>query len=388
MQLTLTLDLKTKLTGANNDYRLGKSKSLLIVISILLSTILATSAQQISAEEGIEETADNEQEVGFVYGGNTSSFGQIAGQYSDPSLGLEMEFPEGWSGFGFPGLAMVNPSGSTLFGAPNETRTTMMIASINVTQTPPRLSSMPPDSSSQPLAENNTLDCTFKLSYEKLNDLIVMHSFDECKDPGDKSKYSVSNIYNAARKGQIIGVGLTSNSVESYKEYIDDFEKSLLTLKITDAIDHRTVWSEPLGMESTTYDVEAKGNTLHMNVDTNSEISGFNFDEDQKRISFRAEGKNGTFGLTVIPIGTILDGPYSVMIDGKPSMPVMAFDDQVANLTRIEVQYQHSAHDIAISGAAVVPEFPLSPWVILTAILGFGIFVIRLRWSGQPDKVI
>jgi hypothetical protein len=204
------------------------------------------------------------------------------------------------------------------------------------------------------------------MSYEIINDLKMMHAFNECRDKAADS-YSVSNIYNAARKGQIVAVGISSQSQESYNQHLDAFEASVRTMKVDGAIDHREVWYEPLGVESNSYEVIARGNATELVIPSSSELSDFSFNEEQKAISFQTAGKNGTLGLTVIPISTILEGPYAVSIDGRIESRVGVLDDQIANVTRLELQYPNGAHSVVITGTTVVPEIASYLLVMIVA---------------------
>lgn len=354
--------------------KIGMKNPIIFGFMVIVLSVSSANPIQISfAHDGIVGDQDD-----------ISPFGMITGTYTDPSLGLTIELPEGWSGFGFPGFAMINPGGPTLFDpSAMGSQATMMIVSVNVTEISksPGFSNLS-EAVPLPTTHNSTFSCNEKLTYEKLNELIVMHAFSECQDPNDKSRYSVSNIYNTARKGQIIGVGLSSNSPDSYREHLNAFEESLKTLRLESAIDHRTVWFEPLGVKSNTFEIEADGSRLDLEIDSSSEISQLEFIQGQKTLSFHTEGTNGTLGLTIIPIGKLLEGPYTVLIDGKSVQPGRIFDDQVANVTRIEVQYEQSEHDIVIMGTNVTPEFEISLIIVLSSVMAATLVLARLGTRG------
>jgi hypothetical protein len=346
-----------------------------------LGTIGSSNGEEVEGDVQSWEVAP------FVYGGAGSPFGPIEGNYTDPTLGLGIELPEGWSGVGFPGFAMITPHGSPFASGEVNLSTSMVIVTVNVTdmaqpRSPIFTEQQLTDSLSAPSPSlNYTMTCTDKQSYEKLNDMVVMHAFSECKDSNDPSKYTVSNIYNAARKGQIIGVGLSSNSAQEYEKYLDEFERSVITLKVKDAIDHRTVWVEPLGMKSMNQTVEVNGSKVDVRIESNYELSNFMFDEEQKRLSFRAEGDNRTIGLTLIPMGNFLEGPYSVTVDGQVREDFRIFDDQVAGGSLVEINYEQNSHNIVITGTNVVPEFPLQIAGVLAATIGIVAFIARMRFG-------
>jgi hypothetical protein len=106
------------------------------------------------------------------------------------------------------------------------------------------------------------------------------------------------------------------------------------------------------------FSVLIKGKLVGVDVKTSSTITNFILDEKSKRLSFRVEGESGTAGSTEMSIGRILEGPYSVTIDGK-----VTTDFEVSNgaegVATIKISYTHSVHSITITGVNVMPEFPL-----------------------------
>jgi hypothetical protein len=71
-------------------------------------------------------------------------------------------------------------------------------------------------------------------------------------------------------------------------------------------------------------------------------------------------------------------GPYAVTIDGILSHNFTVIEYQ-AGSQRVRVEYGHSMHDIAVAGAAVVPEFPVQAAVALAGMMGAAMLATRLR---------
>jgi hypothetical protein len=93
------------------------------------------------------------------------------------------------------------------------------------------------------------------------------------------------------------------------------------------------------------------------------------------------DGREGTFGAIDIEISKVLDGPYSVIIDGQPTEDVSLVVDRTTNVTFMTVGYSHSVHEITIIGTNVVPEFPLSIVVVVFASVVAAGFILGRKQS-------
>jgi hypothetical protein len=107
-------------------------------------------------------------------------------------------------------------------------------------------------------------------------------------------------------------------------------------------------------------------------IASNSTVSNFLFDTNNKQMSFTVGGPSGTMGFTELEVGTVLTGPYTVTIDGKQYTDYSLIQDKAANTTSISLSYSHSTHVITISGVQVVPEFPITiiPVAIAASVAG------------------
>jgi hypothetical protein len=93
-------------------------------------------------------------------------------------------------------------------------------------------------------------------------------------------------------------------------------------------------------------------------VHSNSTIENFNFDIQQKQISFNVTGPNQTTGFCEIVIPKILlDGGFPVYMNGEPMIEGVDYT-QTANSTHatIRITYSHSTHRVEITGTHAIPE--------------------------------
>jgi len=316
----------------------------------------------------------NQTENPFLYGNDPMSSLYIKGNFSEPENGIEMKLPDGWTGLrmGFMG-AMISPGDSpfpsqqtnatiiiTILNASDLARGAKMAANLTQLQHGDKNAILDPKPSSD-------FSCTDKQSFTVLNGMTVMHAVSECKDSNSAAGYTSSNIYNVATDKKLISVGLTSNSAEASAKYGDDFERSIKTLRVNGAIDYRSFWPNLLGLATERHSIETKGNMIDVDIQSNSKITEFAFNENQKSLSLTVSGENGTAGYTFIPIGRFLQGPYVVMVDGiERTRDCKTINDETGDgaSSTIQLSYHHSSHQIVITGTNVVPEFP-------TAIVGF-----------------
>jgi hypothetical protein len=97
-----------------------------------------------------------------------------------------------------------------------------------------------------------------------------------------------------------------------------------------------------------------------------STVSDFALNEGSKMISFKTDGTGST---TTVSIGAILEGPYTVMVDGQESSDFEeSTDDQ--GMKTITTSHGSGAHEVSISGTQVVPEFPVGALGAIAAIVG------------------
>jgi hypothetical protein len=114
------------------------------------------------------------------------------------------------------------------------------------------------------------------------------------------------------------------------------------------------------------------GEEFKVDIASNSTISNVQFKQNEKMVTFKAEGETGTRGVTQVTVPkAMLSGEMVVMIDGKAvasdSNDVIVTSD-TSTETTYEINYHHSEHDVSVTGTSVVPEFPLATVVMAGAV--------------------
>lgn len=113
--------------------------------------------------------------------------------------------------------------------------------------------------------------------------------------------------------------------------------------------------------------ISSSAQPIDLKIRSSSTVSDFGFNEESKSISFKATGEAGTKGVTVVTIGPVLEGPYTVTVDGS-AVTDFKTTETADGVTEIEVTYDHSTREISITGTQVVPEFPVSMVIMGIAI--------------------
>ena len=114
---------------------------------------------------------------------------------------------------------------------------------------------------------------------------------------------------------------------------------------------------------TTVFSTEVGGVEYHISTVSNSQVSGFAFNQSVKTISLNVTGPTGTTGSCSLTIPkTLLGGPYTILIDGSSITPI-----ETSNATHsfLYFTYNHSMHKIQIIGTTVIPEFPTAISTIL-----------------------
>jgi hypothetical protein len=119
--------------------------------------------------------------------------------------------------------------------------------------------------------------------------------------------------------------------------------------------------------------------TTQLIVESSSEVTGLNFDQSNKRISFNVTGAYGTQGTSVVHVGNILQGPYTVTFDGTPITDFGLLTNQATGETSIQITYHHSTHTIVITGTNVIPEFQLPAAIIVISMIGSIVILRRTK---------
>ncbi|HEV8386330.1 MAG TPA: hypothetical protein VGQ03_01785 [Nitrososphaera sp.] len=117
--------------------------------------------------------------------------------------------------------------------------------------------------------------------------------------------------------------------------------------------------------------VKVAEDAIEVQVNSTSTISDFALDEENKKISFNVNGAAGADGMTEIYIGKILEGPYTVTVDGEVMDNVEVIQSEESATSIIKIAHSDDSQVIAVTGTNVVPEFPINAiWIAsLTGVL-------------------
>ncbi len=140
--------------------------------------------------------------------------------------------------------------------------------------------------------------------------------------------------------------------------------------------------------------VPTKDTSFTVDISSNSTVSNFAFDSQNKTISFNVQGVSGTRGTSdVVVPKSLLGGKIQVLIDGNAvpysSNGVIVTSDTPSE-TGFEINYHHSMHEIQLVGTSAaqmpvvdsqaVPEFSsVAPAVLVVSVLSMVIVSSRLR---------
>jgi hypothetical protein len=107
------------------------------------------------------------------------------------------------------------------------------------------------------------------------------------------------------------------------------------------------------------------GTAYNVDVISNSTVSGFKFDVDNKCVSFNVTSDNETVGFCRVAIPKSLlwvDDGWTILVDSQLIADYTKFEDE--NYTYLYFTYTHSTKTVTIKGTHVIPEYPST--IILT----------------------
>ena len=123
--------------------------------------------------------------------------------------------------------------------------------------------------------------------------------------------------------------------------------------------------------------------TIEVLINSSSTIKNFALDEHNKRITFTAEGQGASEGITEIYIGNILEGPYTVSVDGQVVDTADVTRSAGSSSSIIKITHTGDSSAIAVAGNSVVPEFPLNAIWLVAVVIGAFLFLARNKTLGN-----
>jgi hypothetical protein len=98
-------------------------------------------------------------------------------------------------------------------------------------------------------------------------------------------------------------------------------------------------------------------------VNSMSTVPAIEFDEQGKQLSFTVSGESG--GTTWAPISWLLEGPYTVMMDGTEVTDYDASENSETGEITLMLFHSGGTHDVVVTGTNAVPEFPYAIFILL-----------------------
>ena len=329
------------------------SKAFLAAFALLISTTAVSAYAQ-----------------DFTEGFDPGSMGmeEVSGTYTNEDAGVTITFPEGWSGIGmnFGGATFASVAPGGMMG---EEEPTKMMALVIANKT--EMDEAPTDPSDFSGSEDAP-ECDIPTPTETT--VSGKKGFEmtmECTD--DEGQTTKMKMTVAESSDNWIGV-MYMSPVAEFDADVGKYDAAVDTLQIQGAID-ATMPEMPAGGDGgSTDDGETGANMMpvmvgdeeiEVSVESTSTITEFELDEATKTISFNADGTGNS---TVVSVGSVLEGPYTVMVDGEASEDFEESTD-ADGVATISVPHASGAHEVTITGTQVVPEFPIAVLGIVAAVI-------------------
>jgi hypothetical protein len=281
---------------------------------------------------------------------------EVSGKYVNAEAGVEITFPDGWSGF-----EIATPEAKL------------------VTTSPGGLSESDPET-----MKSITLMVTDKGARDANDPGSFNEDINACNPPSITSR-TVAGVQgteatvecpDTAQKFRMVAVETADNIVvvmymtptSEFDSNLGAFDSAVASLSVQGATGTGGVPSTPTEDEpsSSMMDVMVAGESVSVAIESSSTISALALNEDNKMLSFKADG---TGDETEVSVGKVLEGPYTVMVDGEATTDFEeSTDDQ--GVKTITVTHGTGAHDVTVTGTQVVPEFPIVALGAIAAAIG------------------
>jgi hypothetical protein len=299
---------------------------------------------------------------------SSMGFTEVSGTYTNDEAGVTITFPDGWSGvamnFGNMSMASVAPGGTMGEEEPQK-MIALVLADKSEIEDPTDPGEFT-DSEEAPECDTPTPTQT-TVSGKRAYEMTM-----ECTIDGEQVKMKMTV---AESSDNWVGVMYMSPSAE-FDADVGKYDASVDSITIENAVD-ASVPSIPTSggtggttdgggeAEPTEMPVMVAGEEVNVSVESTSTISEFELDEASKSLSFKADG---TGAETMIAVGSVLEGPYTVMVDGEETTEFEESTD-ANGVKTISVPHASGAHEVTITGTQVVPEFPVAVLGIVAAVI-------------------
>jgi hypothetical protein len=286
---------------------------------------------------------------------------EVSGKYTNENEGVEIVFPDGWTGF------ETSYTGTVAASVIEPTTKNSDFPKIITLAVVPKAQAKTAEEAKQTMEAQSDVKC----SDPSTSDITLsgkpgkQYTMDCTRADGTSYKIKGAYVMTESRMVSIVYMAKTADFAADEGK----FDAALKTVKVEGVVD--TGGSTNLGLElkSVIQSVLVKGKNVDLSLKTTSTISNFKLEEQDKKMTFTVDGQSGTQGTTEIPIGQVLEGPYMVAIDGQSTTNFEVTNEGTSN-AMMKLSYSHSTHDITISGTNVVPEFPVVAIGAVAAVVG------------------
>ena len=321
-----------------------------------------STASTVGTNVNVTATSNSTANLGGILGG----MGSVQGHYVDNKTGMQIDFPSGWSGYNLLGLAVVAPGGlnSNLSKPTNPSGVEMVVISVDAS-----MMNQSSVASFNATSVATTSACpNSQISFTSVNDIPAYHFIGQgCQSLLLDQK--IDGYFFFTNNGIDVGVVFIANNTSLYDKYSGDFQNSITSVQLDNSQDIMTAIRADMHLKSNFEPVKLQSNNQTVAIDSSSDISDFKFSDANKSLSFTVSGAQGSTGNTYVNIGNLLQGPYTVTLDGS-AIPFATIKDESTGDVLISIQYHHSSHAVTITGASVVPEIPIALLPLAAGIMG------------------
>lgn len=297
----------------------------------------------------------------------------VSGSYD--SAGFHIEFPTGWNGTTLAGGKYPIVSPGTHAGA------SMSVVMVNRLEVKNLMitseTGIPPEPGGKGYEGGQCPRTLAELA--PVNGINVFHTVTECGN-GNEKKNGMTDSYVFFTLTKSIAVVYSADSKGAYDRYLPDFENSLKTAKVDEPVNIRSAleivlgitkfYDKSIGIPAAAATAAANANDgvgdnnsgkkrVDMVIGASSNNVSVAFDEPGRRFVIKVNEVEGQGGRLLVPVDEALRGPYQVHVDGALVPDPLVIEDSSTNERLVLVEYGKGARQIVITGAQVVPEFPL-----------------------------
>jgi hypothetical protein len=202
-------------------------------------------------------------------------------------------------------------------------------------------------------ASDERVICTLSKSWQAwINGAIGTASEASCTADGEK--LLMKSLLIETTTNMVMAAYVSPEA--SYEDSIAEFSETLRSFKVFNAVEPSLSQS----LNSSYYEINAANTLVTLEVLSSSSVPEFTLDEANRQILVQVNEQGNTPGVAIVPAGIVLEGPYSISVDGEAidvDTPGMLLRSEPTGEEVIKVSYPPGQHAISITGARVVPEF-------------------------------